>query len=225
MKSVFLPLAILCALIAIASDMHVIPWPLDVVFGPLVIACLIGWVAPYAKVQGRFGTVVILALVISMVADFAIKFSFIAGLAVFLIAHIVYLVAFIPKTSPRYFVVPALIYVPAASAIVMTIIPGAREQGMLWPVVAYVFCVTFMAISLAAAGLRQKGVFVRSAIGGTFFLISDAMIGISTFAHDFPYSGVAILVTYWVAQALIASTLLGVQTTHRARKQRAPHRT
>jgi len=208
MKSIFLPLAILCALIAIACRVHFIPWPLDIVFGPLVIACLIGWIAPYAKTQGRFGAIVILALVISMVADFAIKFSFIAGLAVFLIVHIVYLAAFIPKAPPRHFVVPALIYIPAASAIVMTIIPGAREQGMLWPVVAYVFCVTFMAISLAAAGLRQKGVFVRVAIGGTFFFISDAMIGISRFAYDFPYSGVAILAAYWIAQALIASVLL-----------------
>lgn len=193
--------------IAILSEISVLPRRLDIVCGPLVMACIIIWIWPYAMRQGRFGRVVLAALVLSLCADIAIKFSFIAGLSVFLLAHIAYLVAFTSRGSLHRAVIPALGYGVIALGIGVWIVPGAEAQGMLWPVVIYMCFVTLMAITLAAAALQQGGAFVRAGIGGALFFVSDAVIGIGRFAYDFPYSAVVVLVTYWAAQVLIASVL------------------
>lgn len=206
------------AVIAILSEVGLLPGRLDVVCGPLVMVCIIGWIWPYARANGKFGHVVLVALVLSLCADIAIKFSFIAGLAIFLLAHIAYLVAFVPKASLRHALLPALVYGTAAVGIGAWILPGAMAQGMLWPVIVYMCFVTLMAVTLTAAAFRRRGVFVRAGVGGTLFFVSDAVIGTGRFAYDFPYSAAVVLITYWAAQLLIASVL--VKTTAGSSRQR-----
>ena len=206
------------ASLAILSEVGLVPGQLDIVCGPLVMVCIIGWIWPYARANRKFGHVVLVALVLSLCADIAIKFSFIAGLAVFLLAHIAYLVAFIPKASLRHALPPALVYGTTAVGIGAWILPGAMAQGMLWPVIIYMCFVTLMAVTLAAAAFHQRGAFARAGIGGALFFVSDAVIGIGKFAYDFPYSAAVVLITYWAAQLLIASVL--VKTTAGSSRQR-----
>lgn len=196
------------AVATLCSEVGIAPWVVGAVCGPLVIAAIIAWVYPYARQQGRFGHLIVLGLAVSLCADIAIGRSFIVGLAIFLLAHIVYLVAFIPKISFKAYGVSIAAYGLIAAGIASHLMAGASAQGLLVPVLVYIGCITLMAATLAAAAARQRGQFVWAAIGGGLFFISDAIIGITKFTQDFAYSGIAVLITYWLAQLLIASAAM-----------------
>ncbi|WP_022890944.1 lysoplasmalogenase [Agromyces italicus] len=123
---------------------------------------------------------------------------FAAGLASFLLAHVVYIVLFLrlPRTRRRP---PAWSYVYWAWVIVMLglLLPHA---GMLSaPIVAYA-----IAIGLMATSASMHGGWI--ALGGAFFVVSDSVLALGRFlpgyefaAHDF-----VVMSSYLAAQGFIA---------------------
>jgi uncharacterized membrane protein YhhN len=131
---------------------------------------------------------------------------FVAGLVAFLVAHVLYTVAF---TLDRGF-----------SAVLATGVPlmvvGAGLTWYLWeglgsmraPVIAYVVVILTMAWQAcerwrlrAHAGARLAG------LGALAFVTSDAALGIARFRGDFAWSAAVILGTYYLAQFLIARSV------------------
>ena len=198
----------LCAAGALIAQLGFLPSLIASICGPLVIAGIIAWIAPRAHAQGMLGFFIVAALSVSMVADGAIKVSFVAGLALFLVAHVLYMMAFVKRTSLTAFILPLLFYGVVAIGVGQSLLPSAHDQGLMWPVIVYISVVTLMATMLGAAGIRQQGAYLRAAIGGGLFFVSDTVIGVTKFLQDFPYSSVVILSTYWLAQLLIASVLM-----------------
>ena len=204
----WLVIAFVLAVLKILSEIGVLPPIVGSICGPLVMAGIIAWILPSVKRHGVFGYLILAGLGVSMVADIAIGTSFIAGLALFLLAHILYIIAFAPKASWRTGLLAIIPYGAAAAFVAPVILAGAGQQGMFVPVLVYISCITVMAATLLAAYIKQKGTFIYSAFGGALFFVSDSVLGYRTFVDNFSLAGVVILVTYWLAQLLIAAVLL-----------------
>jgi uncharacterized membrane protein YhhN len=72
------------------------------------------------------------------------------------------------------------------------------------PVVAYVLVLAMMAAQAGAVWQRIRDrSSALAALGGAFFVASDATLAIDRFVAPFPAAIVVVLATYWTAQTLI----------------------
>ena len=136
--------------------------------------------------------------------------GFVPGLVAFLIAHVLYIVAF-TREQP-FAAQPAVLAVYALIAgTILALLWGTIPPALRIPVAAYVLALTLMAAQSAVIGLGAQGDDVRRArglmLGGALFMASDTVLAVNRFALPVPAAGLWILATYWAAQWLIASWL------------------
>lgn len=126
-------------------------------------------------------------------------------LGFFLVAHVVYLVAFWPLRGRgvlgrrRLLVVPYLLVLAGLLALV---VPGAGELAI--PVIGYGAVLT---------GVAVLATFDRVAdVGGALFILSDALIALNSFADHslLPVHGFWVMFTYVAAQTLLVIGVLRV---------------
>jgi alkenylglycerophosphocholine/alkenylglycerophosphoethanolamine hydrolase len=171
---------------------------------PLPVLCLVWWVlgAPKSTYRNRLAV----GLVLSAAGDVLIEWSFVAGLAAFLLAHIAYIAAFLADTKrPRL-----LRAVPIAAY-------GTGMTAFLWPglgdmrpaVVAYVIAICSM-VWRAAARVGQSGVprpgEWAGLSGAILFALSDTLIAFDRFHTPIPHARILIILLYWAGQVGIASS-------------------
>lgn len=128
---------------------------------------------------------------------------FVFGLASFLLAHIAYLFAFCgrAKLFARWW--PFAVYALVAIAVSIVLRPHLPD-ALRWPVYAYVLVLSAMAAQAAAMWARSPDRSTASAaLGGAFFVASDATLALDRFVAPFPIAVAAVLATYWIAQLLI----------------------
>ena len=207
-------LTVASAMLAIANG----TWALDhrallFVFKPLTTLLIIahawrrGADAPAAR---RF---VLAGLWFSLLGDVALMWpqrGFVPGLVAFLIAHVLYIVAF--TREHRFAAQPAALAAYALIAgTILAFLWGDIPAGLRIPVAGYVFALTAMAAQTTVVGLRAEGDDVHRArglmIGGALFMASDTVLAVNRFAMPIPAAGLWILATYWAAQWLIAAWL------------------
>ena len=144
------------------------------------------------------------ALVFSLAGDVFLMLPsnrFVEGLGSFLVGHLAYiagLVAWGLSIGPAWFVLVAVLaafIITIGGAIVQA--AGEKDRRLRMPVAIYITAITVMVL---AAGATGHGWFL---VGALSFYASDAMIGISRFVRPFRFSGVAIMVTYHMAQFLL----------------------
>jgi len=204
---------VVCAGFAIASAPWALamPW-LNFVFKPLATIVVIVYAASRGQRQPLLRRWVLAGLVLSLFGDVALlwpKEGFLPGLVCFLLAHLAYLWAF---TRPARFaarIAPFVAYGVLAAAILALLWPGV-PAGLRLPVLVYVIALASMAAQAAVlwrAGVERAGVL---ALGGAFFLASDALLATNKFAAALPAASLWILGTYWLAQWCIASWLPAV---------------
>ncbi len=151
---------------------------------------------------------VLAGLLFSWAGDIAIDFSFVPGLACFLIAQMMYLIAFFltPGNSiiireRAYLIIFLLI---AGIALIYFMYDDLGEMKL--PVIVYAAVILTM---LASAFNRFRKVNRESyylvMTGALLFVISDTCIAINRFTWDFNYSGPIIMITYLAAQYLIVT--------------------
>jgi uncharacterized membrane protein YhhN len=207
-------LTVASAMLAIANG----TWALDnrlllLVFKPLTTLLIIAYAwrrGSDTPVVRRF---VLAGLWFSLIGDVALLWpqqGFVPGLVAFLIAHVLYIVAF--TREHRFAAQPAALAAYALVAgTILAMLWRDIPAGLRIPVAAYVFALTAMAAQAAVVGLRAQGSDVRRAhglmIGGALFMVSDTVLAINRFALPLPAAGLWILATYWAAQWLIASWL------------------
>jgi uncharacterized membrane protein YhhN len=153
-------------------------------------------------------------LLFSWAGDVVLEFSknngniFIIGLACFLLAHIMYFTVFVITpgknsilSSRFYLLVPVIIY-----GIVLVSFLYDDLADMRLPVIAYAIVILIM---LAGAVNRIEKVKTESyylvLTGAILFVISDSVIAVNKFSHQFESSGVLIMSTYVIAQYLIVT--------------------
>ena len=149
----------------------------------------------------------IAGLLTSAIADAAIEYRFLYGLATFLVAHLFYIAAF-TKAEPRRRWVRL---VPVAIWAALALPPLSRGAGDLRvPVILYGLAI-FVMIWRAAAALgsgpgRHAG--AMGLAGAILFGVSDTLLAYNRFVSSVPASDVLILGTYWGAQTLIAMSFI-----------------
>lgn len=128
---------------------------------------------------------------------------FVFGLGSFLFAHVAYLFAFC--TRARLFAKwwPFLLYAVIAIVVSAVLRPHLPKE-LQWPVAIYVLLLSAMAAQSAAvwSRLRDRAA-AAAALGGVFFVVSDATLALDRFVAPLPAAVVIVLATYWSAQLLI----------------------
>ena len=187
----------------------------------IVISLLIFFWIRSKHLESKLRALVGLALVCSLIGDVLLMFVdrsphyFLFGLVAFLIAHVMYVFAFLKhrnKTiNPIGFVIILLAY---AGILFYFLKDGLKD--MLIPVIIYMLVILSMS---TAAFLRQQRVsklgFLLVFIGALFFMLSDSILALNKFYSPLSHSNYSIMVTYAIAQFLIVYGILNVAKTER----------
>ncbi|CAL9443804.1 hypothetical protein SUDANB121_02315 [Nocardiopsis dassonvillei] len=216
---VFLALFVLTAAVHLAVQaVGAEAWsrPTQALLMPLLAA--FAWTAAPPP-RGRLVRLVAVALFFSWLGDTAPALAsgdaaFLVMVGFFLVAQVVYIVAFAPwwgqgpLRSNRTLLVP---YAVVVAGLVALCAPGAGP--LLVPVLVY-------GLLLGAMAVLSLGVHRWTAVGGALFLLSDGLIALRAFSpgFDLPLSGFWVMLTYTAAQALI---VLGVLARDREPAGRA----
>lgn len=204
---------VLCALLGIAGVYVATPW-LHYVFKPgttLVIAAL---VLRAAESERGYRTAILAGLAFSTLGDVFLMLPgdrFVFGLASFLVAHLAYLFAFTrraPFAAVRW---PFFAYGAVAAGVAGILWPNLPD-ALRPPVAVYVVVLAAMAAQAAVAWRRAPAQATAcAALGGAFFVASDAMLAIDRFVAPFAAARPSVLATYWIAQTLIALSVFNAQ--------------
>ncbi len=171
---------------------------------PLASACFVLLAGMRLHGTGSYGLLVVLGLALCLVGDVCLIFpqAFLAGLAVFLLGHVAYAVAFASVAPPRGWSVPFALAVAAAGvAVIRWLWPYLGDMRV--PVLAYVVVISLMvwgALSAARAG----AVPVRVAVGAGLFYLSDVAVARDRFVKLGFVNRAWGLPAYYAAQVLIA---------------------
>jgi uncharacterized membrane protein YhhN len=207
-------LTIASAMLAIANG----TWALDTrvllfVFKPLTTLLILAHAWRRGTETPTVRRFVLAGLWLSLLGDVLLLWpqsGFVPGLVAFLVAHVLYTIAF--TREHRFAAQPAALAAYAFIAgTILALLWGTIPPALRIPVAAYVLALTVMAAQTAVIGLLAEGDDVRRArglmIGGALFMASDTVLAVNRFALPVPAAGLWILATYWAAQWLIASWL------------------
>jgi uncharacterized membrane protein YhhN len=160
----------------------------------------------------KFHWMIMSALVFSWLGDITLQLQekndifFMIGLSCFLLAQIMYLIAFFSTKGENvlffkkvYLILPVILY-----GVIMLYILYDGLGDMKIPVIIYTAVILTM---LTSALNREKKVnrqsYILVLVGAILFVLSDSMIAINKFSYPFILSDVAIMTTYITAQYLI----------------------
>lgn len=178
--------------------------PLDPVVKAMPVAILGALVFMKAPRPGRRFAAA--GLAVAALADAVIEYSFLGGLATFLVAHLLYIAAF-ACVEPRlrlWRLLPIAVWAGVALPILV-----GHAGALALPVLAYGL-VIFVMMWRAAATFSSAGwnPATLALTGAVLFGISDTLLGYSRFVTAIPASGLWIMATYWSGQTLIAASFL-----------------
>ena len=195
---------------------------LEYICKPLMMVVLSSWFFFNSRRYGdRFTLLIQAGLFFSLIGDIALMFQhldeffFLIGLSAFLIAHLCYCIAFIHNISEVGGDDGLAVGFGIAAAIVLfavifswQLVPRL-DEGLSIPVISYVAIISAMAI---LAGFRWMRTFPRSfwmvMIGALFFMLSDSLLATNRFIRTLDWSPAMIIITYAIAQFLIAAGAL-----------------
>ncbi|MBG0564979.1 lysoplasmalogenase [Actinoplanes aureus] len=180
-------------IVAVAADWTAVQWVAKPLLAPLLIWHLLRHRRPDPVVVGlAFATAGDIALLVPG------EPAFLTGMLFFLGAQVSFIVAFVRRGRPRWWVFAGygLLWAVANAAL------WERLGALRVPVLLYSLALTSMAA--AAAGVSR-----RVAAGGALFLISDLLIGLGAAGMRPPAHGVLVMTTYAAALFLIATGWAG----------------
>lgn len=172
---------------------------------PAVVIALIGVsLAIETDTAGATGNVerglIIAALGASLVGDVVLMTPgarFEAGLAAFLLAHLLYIVALAPEFELVPGLVAAMLFVALGFGVVPQLLGAVRRQGPLIAAAVATYTLAVTAMGVVAAGTAVA----VTAIGGALFVTSDALLGWGRFVGPAPGGRVLVHATYHLGQA------------------------
>jgi uncharacterized membrane protein YhhN len=177
-----------------------------VVKGSLIPLLIVIFIMHFSKNLKGSNLLVLAGLVFSWAGDVVLDFAFLPGLACFLMAQMMYLLAFsltpgrnIFYSRKIFFLAPVLIY---GAALIYILYDDLGDLRL--PVLIYASAILLMlssAVNRFYKVNRQSYLLVLA--GAALFVISDSAIAINKFSWNFRFSGAVIMSTYLIAQYLI----------------------
>ena len=192
-------MALIGALLFLAT-LHLCPYPAAFLVKTIPVLCLA--VLAFRHIAGAKGNLIGIGLLFSGCGDILLEIDgaglFVYGLGSFLVAHLFYIAAFLRQPAFKRSQLPILIGI-VVYGIAMGALLLPRLGDMLIPVAAYLFIILAMGIS-ATLGTTNHTLVI---VGAVFFILSDSLIAVDRFLAPVPLSGYGIMITYYLAQALI----------------------
>ena len=154
----------------------------------------------------RFDATLCAGLVFSLLGDVFLMLPsnrFTAGLASFLVAHLLYVVAFVRDAGFGAAPLALVVLLLSAGALVAKLWP--RLGRLRGPVLAYMAAIVTMAWQGSARweSVGQLGA-LFACVGAWLFVASDAALAWNRFGRPFAASPLVVLSTYFVGQLLLA---------------------
>jgi len=154
----------------------------------------------------RLGARVLTALFFCLLGDIALLWEsgFLIGLGFFLIAHLLFIRAFIARFKIKFHWIAIAIATILAITTLYFIWPNV--SGILQiAILSYVLVIGLMSsLSMSIALIKRSKTRLQLGLGGLLFMISDAFLGINAFAIPIPFASILILTTYWGAITSLA---------------------
>lgn len=157
--------------------------------------------------MSRLSAQMVTALIFCLLGDIALIWDhlFLLGLAFFLIAHLLFIRALSSRFGFRLAPV-ALIFALALILGMSFYLWSGLDNTLKIAIPIYATVIGLMGAQAISIGLRRRSsIRTQIALGGTLFILSDALLGINAFKEPFDFSGVFILSTYWAALTLLAN--------------------
>lgn len=203
------------ALATASSALGLQPWHL--IFKPLAMLCALAAVALAMRRAGpaRSGSGLLLAaLAASLAGDVFLMLDglFIPGLLAFLLAHLCYIALF--KRGQHWFALPSalILALVLGVAVYAFLWHGGLPVALRLPVAAYVLVIALMAAQAWGrwheAGRTDRPAALLVALGACSFMLSDSLLATSRFVQPLPWAQLWVLASYYLAQALIVTGLL-----------------
>ena len=186
--------------------------PTTMAFALIYIAsCAIQTMKSMQNLPQKHVQLLLAAIAFSMAGDVFLMLDgqlpsslFIPGLVSFLLAHVCY-VALFKFDMPWFADRRALLLVAAIGAAMYVFLwTHGLPAALRLPVAAYVGVIALMATQAwGRYQLLQSRPALLTALGASFFMLSDSILAINRFVQPLPWSSVSVLGSYYTAQALI----------------------
>lgn len=205
--------AAVCAVLAIVADWNETKPRAFLVLKPLTTILITG-LALQAPDSG-YRDLLVIGLLLSLVGDIALMFAgngaFITGLSSFLLAHLLFMWAFLDGVAAPAFPVLAWVFIGYGLLFSLVLLPRAGKLKL--PVLVYGAALMGLAIT-ATIRCNQLGgdTGLYAFVGACLFVISDSALGARKFIGHYRGAQGVILSTYWSAIGLIAASALSVGT-------------
>ena len=172
-----------------------------------------------SRVARSFALCVGVGLVFGSLGDLLLDFAdvypltFLLGLASFLVGHVFYCLAFAwyhgqhSSSKKRLHINPLVIAVfVAVPATLLKILWPHLPSDMVVPVVIYGVTLALMGFLSVARNpaLVSKRNYLFGVVGSVVFILSDSILAINKFRSELPYGKLAVMLTYYSAQILMA---------------------
>jgi len=192
---------------------------------PLPMLLLIGTAMSHILYYGvnRLKALILTAFVLSLIADVVLipdgELFFLGGLAVFLLAHVFYIIAFtiapigggeVASLNLKRALPFLLLFMIIPPLLVTELVAKGHPFEIIVGVVVYSFILSSMGWrSAARVGYPSETLSSQMVafVGVMFFICSDFLLAINRFHTKIPLAQVWVLPTYWIAQTLIAISL------------------
>jgi uncharacterized membrane protein YhhN len=196
---------------------------LDYVFKPLLVPALLLYLYLNARSEcTAFVRLVVAGLSFSWLGDVILLFSargelfFMAGLGAFLIAHLLYIAAYVRSVSGA----PGEAFLRRQpGGLLLFLLLFAVLYGLLYPglgsmrIPVFIYTATILLMAIFALNRKQrvpKASFVPVFVGALLFVLSDSLLAFNKFLVPIPYAGVLVMSTYIAAQVLIVEGVVAV---------------
>ncbi|WP_353777696.1 lysoplasmalogenase family protein [Winogradskyella sp. 3972H.M.0a.05] len=187
---------------------------------PAIVISLITYVVFKGTIENAtIKRLTISALVLSVIGDILLMFVdnsphfFTAGLAAFLLAHVVYIITFLKHRNTKRSIIAFAAILLVYAALLFYLIKD-NLGAMLIPVILYMLVILSMAVS---AYKRKGNVSTLSYnlvfIGALCFMLSDSLLALNKFYNPLPLSNISIMLTYASAQYLIVFGIIKNKTS------------
>ena len=178
------------------------------VFKPATILLIIALAWVYGEKRGFYRWAILAGLVFSLIGDIFLinpQTYFIQGLLSFFLAHLCYIFAFY-KSSEKFNLLSLTAFI-VGILILVSVFAGVPDNLKI-AVIFYTLAISTMLCFATNFWLTKGNTRSLDAIcGATLFVISDSIIAFNKFSYEFFSAKILILITYFIAQWLIARSL------------------